>query len=118
MSCVLVPVARLRLEMAEAFVVDSSEDELDDDDDDEDDDDEEPAPDAEDEEDELEEDEEEELEEELSESLSEPSAPATGGFFSLIDALTRSASFVQTAYSVVLGSSSLDGASLEPSPAA
>jgi hypothetical protein len=62
-SFALVPVARLRLETAEAFVVDSSELELEEEDDDED-----------------------EFEEELSESLSEPSAPATGGFFNLIDA--------------------------------
>jgi hypothetical protein len=84
-SFALVPVARLRLEMAEAFVVDPPELELEEeDDDDEDDAEPAPAPDA-DEEEELD-DEDEELEEELSESLSEPSAPATGGFFNLIDA--------------------------------
>jgi hypothetical protein len=94
-SFALVPVARLRLEMPEAFVVDPSDAELDEDEDD-DDDDEEAEPDAEAEE--L--DEEDELDEELSESLSKPSAPATGGFFNLMqDARLDTIRFLSAVFS-------------------
>jgi hypothetical protein len=96
-SFALVPVARLRLEMPEAFVVDPSDAELDEDDDDDDDEDAEPAPDAE-EEEEL--DDEDELDEELSESLSEPSASATGGFFNLMqDARLDTIRFLSVVFS-------------------